>query len=88
MAVMPADHVIAPTEKFQEAITQAAQMVASSPGQIVTFGIRPNYPAEIFGYVQRGDALQAGPAPSYTVKQFREKPDAATAAEYLDSGDF
>jgi len=89
MAVMPADHVISPTEKFQAAIVQAADMVASTPGQIVTFGIKPSYPAEIFGYIQRGRSLLSETdAPAYTVKQFREKPDAATAAEYLDSGDF
>jgi mannose-1-phosphate guanylyltransferase len=32
--------------------------------------------------------LDAGAAPTFQVKQFREKPDAATAAEYLASGDF
>ena len=91
MAVMPADHVISPTEKFQAAIQQAADMVVEAPDRIVTFGIKPTYPAEIFGYIQRGDSCataEAGLAPAYAVKQFREKPDAATAAEYLDSGDF
>lgn len=88
MAVMPADHVISPDEKFQAAIQQAANMVADAPDRIVTFGIKPTYPAEIFGYIQRGETLEGGSAPSYSVKQFREKPNAATAAEYLDSGDF
>jgi len=88
MAVMPADHVIQPTEKFRAAIQHAAAMVAENPGQIVTFGIKPSYAAEIFGYIQRGEALDAGAAPTFQVKQFREKPDAATAAEYLASGDF
>jgi len=86
MAVMPADHVIHDTDKFQAAMTQAEEMVARTSGQIVTFGIRPTYPAEIFGYIQRGEALKA--ASSYTVKQFREKPDATTAAEYLAAGDY
>lgn len=94
MAVMPADHVISPTEKFQAAISQAATMVAEAPDRIVTFGIKPTYPAEIFGYIQRGDltsgesASTDGSAPAYSVKEFREKPNAATAAEYLDSGDY
>ena len=91
MAVMPADHVISPTERFQAAINQAATMVAECPDRIVTFGIKPNYPAEIFGYIQRGKgepAVAEGSAPAYDVQQFREKPDAATAAAYLDSGDF
>ena len=93
MAVMPADHVISPTEKFQAAIQQAADMVADAPDRIVTFGIKPTYPAEIFGYIQRAEGESASrplkrASPPYAVKQFREKPNAETAAEYLDSGDF
>lgn len=90
MAVMPADHVITPDSAFQAAIRQAADYVASHPAAIVTFGIKPTYPAEIFGYIQRGKALQAGPgaAPAYQVERFREKPDAAAAEEYLQSGEY
>jgi mannose-1-phosphate guanylyltransferase len=94
MAVMPADHVIRPAEKFQAAIEQAAEVVAESPGRIVTFGIRPTYPAEIFGYIHRSEAIvHKGRRPdmataSYKVRQFKEKPDAATAAKYLASGEY
>ncbi len=86
MAVMPADHVIRSTDKFQAAMEQATAMVQAEPNQIVTFGIRPTYPAEIFGYIQRGEpALAAG---CYPVKQFHEKPTATAAAAYLASGDY
>lgn len=100
MAVMPADHVIHPAEKFRAAIQQAAALVEASPNRIVTFGIRPTYPAEIFGYIHRGVKLEfeskrARPsptpvpaAPTYTVKQFREKPNAAIAKKYVDSGEY
>lgn len=89
MAVMPADHVIRPDATFQQAIRQAADLVEQSPGRIVTFGIRPTYPAEIFGYIQRGQTLDGPGGPGvYRVEKFREKPDAKTAAEYLASGDF
>lgn len=90
MAVMPADHVIGASDKFRASIEQAATMVDAEPDRIVTFGIRPTYAAEIFGYIQRGEklALPGAVAPSFMVKQFREKPDATTAAEYLASGDF
>jgi len=90
MAVMPADHVIQSTDKFQQAIRQAASLVDDSADRIVTFGIRPTYPAEIFGYIERGDALPtpSGEALAYQVAQFREKPDATTAQGYLDSGNF
>lgn len=103
MAVMPADHVIRPDEKFQAAIAQASEMVTASPGRIVTFGIKPSYPAEIFGYIHRGAVLRGGEAPAapaalarqelrtpmaYAVKRFKEKPNAATAQQYLASGEF
>jgi mannose-1-phosphate guanylyltransferase len=95
MAVMPADHVIQPAEEFQTAIQQAAQLVDDSPYRIVTFGIKPTYPAEIFGYIHRGNPLDcpepgrgASSRSAYTVMRFQEKPDAATAKKYLDSGEY
>jgi mannose-1-phosphate guanylyltransferase len=87
MVVMPADHVIQPAEKFQAAIQQAAALVDASPGRIVTFGIKPTYPAEIFGYIHRGEKLGAGRS-AFKVRQFKEKPNAATANQYADSGEY
>jgi mannose-1-phosphate guanylyltransferase len=90
MVVMPADHVIRPPEKFQAAIRQAAEMVGTSPERIVTFGIKPSYPAEIFGYIWRGEAIRRPSlyATTFHVKQFKEKPDSATAKKYVDSGEY
>lgn len=90
MLVTPADHVISPPEVFQAAAKQAEALVDADPSRIVTFGIKPTYPAEIFGYIQRDAPLDepCGDAPCYAVARFREKPDAATAAEFLASGDF
>jgi mannose-1-phosphate guanylyltransferase len=84
---MPADHVIRPAEKFRAALRQAVQLVDKWPGRIVLFGIKPTYPAEIFGYIHREDPIPQPPgsAPTFQVKQFREKPDAATAQKYLAS---
>ncbi len=90
MVVMPADHVIRSADRFQDAVRQAEAMVDRQPEQIVTFGIRPTYPAEIFGYIQRGAAIDfpGAVAPTHTVNSFREKPDVATATEYFASGDY
>jgi len=89
MVVMPSDHVIEPDDAFQRAIAAAGEMVDSRPGRIVTFGIRPTYPAESFGYIQRGGQIEApGGLHAYQVETFREKPDAQTARQYLDSGNF
>ena len=90
MAVLPADHVIRSVSRFQDSIRQAVTLIKKTPDQIVTFGIRPNYPAEIFGYIQRGARIDIHDeaAPTFVVKRFREKPDHATATEYVNSGDF
>jgi mannose-1-phosphate guanylyltransferase len=88
MVVMPADHVIQPREVFQQALAHAAQLVAEDPTRIITFGIRPTYPAEVFGYIERGESIEGCEFPTFRVRRFREKPDAATAREFLDAGTF
>ncbi|MCL6502561.1 MAG: NTP transferase domain-containing protein [Pirellulales bacterium] len=91
MAVMPSDHVIEPAEVFQQALRQAAALVAHDATRIVTFGIRPSYPAETFGYIERGEAVaepSAGTAPVFAVRTFKEKPKAEVAREYLRQGTF
>jgi len=90
MAVMPADHVIEPTAEFRRAIRHAANLVEEQPSRIVTFGIRPTYPAESFGYIERGETVDVtGDAPAtFRVVRFREKPSAATAEKYLAAGNF
>ena len=91
MVVMPADHVISPADVFCQAIEQAAQLVEATPQKIVTFGIRPSYAAESFGYIESGSLLesaQPGSPATYQVQQFREKPALSVAEEYLQAGNF
>ena len=71
MAVMPSDHVIGPDETFQQALRLAETMVDERPERIVTFGIRPSYAAESFGYIERGEAISTS------------KPDAAAVCARL-----
>jgi mannose-1-phosphate guanylyltransferase / mannose-6-phosphate isomerase len=82
MLVMPSDHVIANAPAFAEAI--AAAHSAASAGTFVTFGIQPSAPETGYGYIEMGDAL--GGSAVRTVTRFVEKPDAATAAQYLAGG--
>jgi mannose-1-phosphate guanylyltransferase len=90
MAVMPSDHCIGPVDRFQASILQAAALVDRDPARLVTFGIRPTYPAEGFGYIQLGEPLATAPgeAPVSRVASFREKPPAAVAREYLAAGTY
>jgi mannose-1-phosphate guanylyltransferase len=88
MVVMPADHVIEPAEKFTAAIEHAVALVENDEERIVTFGIKPTYPAEVFGYIERSANPVGGSIPTFSVQRFREKPDARTANEFLESGMF
>ena len=91
MAVMPADHLIKPVAAFQQAIRYAAQLVEDEPRRLVTFGIRPTYPAESFGYIHRGESLASSSADvpgTFQVQRFREKPKADVAQQYLDDGNY
>ncbi|MFL2871531.1 MAG: mannose-1-phosphate guanylyltransferase [Pirellulaceae bacterium] len=90
MAVMPSDHVITPEATFQKALQTAASLVNDDPRRIITFGIPPTYPAESFGYIQRSDSIETndGISNAYRVEQFKEKPSADIAQQYLDAGAF
>jgi mannose-1-phosphate guanylyltransferase len=90
MISMPADHLIQPTEAFQAALRQAADIVEERPETFVTFGIKPTYAAESFGYIERGNhsPLTIHHSPAFAVARFREKPARSVAEEYLASGKF
>jgi mannose-1-phosphate guanylyltransferase len=86
LAVVSADHVIRPVERFAAALATAYDALAVRPDALVTLGIRPTSPATGFGYVQRGAPTEVpGVAEAGS---FREKPDLATAREYLASGQY
>lgn len=87
-AVVTADHVITPIEKFQAALRTAFEVVGAHPNALVTFGIIPTYGHTGLGYIHRGEALQlgSGAGNAYRVQAFREKPDKATADRYVESG--
>lgn len=85
MLVMPADHVISRVDRFHQAVQTGLQIIAEDPRRLVTFGIQPGYPAQVFGYIQRGQAL--GPT-AWQVARFREKPDLETARQFVESGEY
>lgn len=87
IAMMPADHLIEPKEHFQALLRRGADLAADDR-TLVTFGIQPTYPATGFGYIECGATLDGATPAAHTVQRFREKPDAATAAEFLRSGRF
>jgi mannose-1-phosphate guanylyltransferase len=87
MLVMPADHRIERADLFREAVERAVAIVDREPA-LVLFGVRPSYPSVSFGYFERGAALPADQQGAFRVASFREKPNQATAAEFVAAGRF
>ena len=78
--VLAADHLIQDTQAFH-ACTRAALTLAET-GKLVTYGVVPTHPETGYGYIEKGAALGGG----FEVNRFVEKPDAARAQTYLESG--
>jgi len=90
MLVMPADHLIQDTDAFHQAVRLGARLAAQDT--LVTFGIVPDHAETGYGYIRKGAAIdgvdgKADGSP-YQIAAFVEKPDAATAQSYLDSGEY
>lgn len=85
MGVFTADHVITPTNRFAATVTRAFDLADRHADALVTMGIVPTRPETGYGYVQRGPALADG---VFEVQRFAEKPDLATAEQYLAGGDY
>lgn len=85
LVVMPSDHVIADVAGFALNVSRAAEVASS--GRIVLFGIPPTEPHTGYGYIHKGQSLDSGPE-AYDVQRFFEKPDARTAAAYLEDGHY
>jgi len=87
LLVLPSDHVVRDVPSFQAAVRAA--MPAAAQGALVTFGIVPESAETGFGYIQadagRSDSGDQGVR---RVLRFVEKPDAATARQYLDAGGY
>ncbi|MDT4792309.1 Alginate biosynthesis protein AlgA [compost metagenome] len=83
MLVLPADHLIQNTGAFATAVSDATRLARN--GWLVTFGIEPQYPETGFGYIESStEPLDGG----LKVKRFVEKPDLATAQEYMQAGNY
>lgn len=77
--VVSADHHVPDDAAFRDAASQAA--VGAAKGRIVTLGVRPSSPSSAYGYLR-----PAGGEGVQDLLEFVEKPDAETAAKYLEQG--
>ncbi len=80
LVVSPADQTVTDEAAFTAALQTAVR--AAADGTIVILGVTPDRPETGFGYIRAG---QGHPKP---VARFVEKPDLATAQDYVASGDY
>jgi len=73
--VTPSDHVIRNSAAYRMVLVEAKALAAG--GSLVTFGIKPEWPETGYGYIE----VQGN-----KVRSFKEKPDAALAGRYVESG--
>jgi mannose-1-phosphate guanylyltransferase len=83
LLVLPADHVIEDIFAFHSTVKKA--LPVAEGGKLITFGIVPNRPETGYGYVRRG---QEENEKIFKVAAFVEKPNEATAKEYLKNGHY
>lgn len=79
--VSPSDHLIKPIDAFQDLIRNAQDVAKDN---IVTLGIRPTKPEIGYGYIE----AEKNNNLAKKVISFKEKPDLATAKEYISSGNY
>ena len=84
IVVTPSDAVVLQPEEFRRVIGNALRFTAQHDA-VVTVGIRPSRPETGYGYVEVAPSCPApeGHPHIRSVQQFREKPDRATAEQYL-----
>ncbi len=83
IAVVTADHLIEPVEIFQDRVRLGYELAEDNPDMLVAFGIKPTAPLTGYGYLQLDEVIEHG---CRRVSQFREKPDIATARQFLSAG--
>jgi mannose-1-phosphate guanylyltransferase len=85
VAILTADHIIEPVAQFQSALRHAFALARRRPNAFVTFGVAPTHPATGYGYLELAGAMP-GDKEAHKVSRYKEKPDAATAQQYVDAG--
>jgi len=83
LLVLPADHLIAKVEVFNDAVSKTLAVVDQD--RLVSFGIEATEPHTGYGYVKQGPAISAD---AFAVEKFIEKPSEKAAAGFLAAGGY
>jgi len=88
VVVTPSDHVVMNPVEFRRVIVQCLDYTSNNDS-IVTIGIKPSRPETGYGYIQ-ADLSSASPRIKeiFRVFSFKEKPDLATAEEYIKNNNY
>lgn len=86
MGVFPADHLIIKEAHFRKFVKAAYQ--AAEKTSVVVLGIQPRWPETGYGYIEFPKDVEPGGMQAQKVTQFREKPDAKTAKQFVERGNF
>ncbi len=88
LVITPSDHMVTDVEEFRRVINSALDFTAETDA-IVTLGMHPTRPETGYGYIQ-ADLTTSSPRIKsiYRVDQFREKPDLATAQQYIRQAEY
>ncbi|MGE5638948.1 MAG: mannose-1-phosphate guanylyltransferase/mannose-6-phosphate isomerase [Clostridia bacterium] len=86
LLVMPSDHVVLDKAAFAKAVERGAALARE--GYIVTFGVPATAPETGYGYIRAGTAVNGKGSEARFVDAFVEKPDAALARSYVESGEY
>jgi mannose-1-phosphate guanylyltransferase / mannose-6-phosphate isomerase len=84
LLVLPADHHIADVAAFRVAVDRAVEVARS--GRLVAFGVLPGRLETGFGYIVPGSSGGESQSEIRPIDRFVEKPDAAMAADLIESG--
>ncbi len=86
IASIHADHFIHNNDGFEECF-DALEAICEKEKRIILVGVKPTYPATCFGYIQKGEELKGSPG-VFNVHSFKEKPETATAEQYIASDNY
>lgn len=86
MGVFPADHVIQKPARYVKFLRAAFS--SATAGKMAVIGVAPRWAETGYGYVEFPEGTVPGSTEPAPVLRFREKPDAATAEEFVKAGRF
>ena len=88
IVVTPSDHIVMDVAEFRRVVSECMAFTADSDA-IVTLGMKPSRPETGYGYIEANLSANSLRNKSiFRVDSFREKPDLATAQQYISKNNY